>query len=58
MALMSLDERVLFKAMSSEDRYRHSSAAFRLRMFRQRQEKMQQAKTQFVQGTPTFSFNI
>lgn len=50
LALMDLDERELFRAMSSEDKYKNSSADFRLKMFKKRQAKMEDAKKRFLEG--------
>jgi hypothetical protein len=50
MELMSLEEKQLWKMMSEEDRYKNSSADFRLELFRKRQKRLAEMKSKYIHG--------
>ena len=48
--LLDLDDRELFDQMSSEDKYKNSSAEYRLKIFHKRQARLAREKELYVKG--------
>lgn len=50
MEVLNLDEKDLFQQMSSEQKYKYSSAAYRLQLFKKRESRLTHVKEEFLQG--------